>query len=82
MYIISNNIKRDIITAYQRKRARLRLKNHPGSPESDQGCHSDAGSVAFPSVASGRFIWFKVGRRQRSQGLCGKWTPPPTPFFQ
>ncbi len=37
-----------MIVADQRKQTRLRLKKRAESPASNQGCHSDAGSVAFP----------------------------------
>ena len=74
-------MKRDRIADYQRKPARLRLKKHPGSSASDHGCYSDAGSVAFPSVASCRFIWFKVAGGSVARASVGNGRRPQPRFF-
>src|SRR6266571_5023583 len=70
-----------MIASYQRKQTRLRLKKRAESPANDQGCHSNAGSVAFQEVVAWGCIWLKVGRH-RSYCLCWKWTPSPPSLFE
>ena len=71
-----------MIASYPRKQTRLKLKKRAERPASDYGCHSNAGSIVFPSFASWEFIWLPVRRRHPSHCLCGKWTPSPSSFFE